>query len=81
MFEEYQEMRVHPEGMFAELERIGTYQIQGGDYVGLADGERDTDLILCVPDDAGLADEGYALPADFVAHIRPRLEAAGYTLA
>lgn len=36
------------------------------------------DLILCVPDSAGLATEGYAIPAALIDELRPMLAEAGY---
>ena len=38
------------------------------------------DLIMAVPEGAGLADEGYPIPLQFMALLRPEMEAAGYAV-
>ncbi len=61
-------------------DEIRLHPLPNGDLVGHGPATPRTRLLMCVPDDAGLATEGEAAPASLIADLRPTLESAGYAV-
>jgi hypothetical protein len=61
-------------------EEFPLHPLGSGNLIAYGPPIRRQRLLMCVPDTAGLAEEGEAAPQSLVEELRPKLEAAGYNI-